>query len=229
MCCRCRVQKSSVIDFFTGQYYWKRKKKKKAKQNKFCCALWSTSVLITVGACCYRRRQNLDRTNRITNRITNWITDRITNWITYRLKDWITDRIMLVENRNFAWQAKSLRDMMKCRPHWNFSSAQNPIIFTAISRSVVKCHHERRQARCMYHFIVKKNATQSRSLSFFHCRRMRYVGSYNSQTDRPKSSTLQRIPTIFNQQEVISVTFGLSRIPFNNIRVSRLLQFSGGA
>ena len=48
---------------------------------------------------------------------------------------------------------------MKRRPHWNFSSAQNPITFTAISRSVVKCHHERRQARCMYHFIVKKNAT----------------------------------------------------------------------
>ena len=105
--------------------------------------------------------------------------------------------------------------MMKRRPHWNFSSAQNPITFTAISRSVVKCHHERRQARCMYHFIVKKNATQSRSLSFFRCRRMRYVVSYNSQTDRPKSSTLQRIPTIFNQREVISVTFGLSRIPFN--------------
>ena len=63
MCCRCRVQESSVIDFFTGQYYWKRKeKKKKTKQNKFCCALWSTSVLITVGACCCRRRQNLDRT-----------------------------------------------------------------------------------------------------------------------------------------------------------------------
>lgn len=159
------------------------------------------------------------------------ITDRITNWITDRIKDWITDRIMLVENRNFAWQAKivSLRDMMKRRPHWNFSSAQNPITFTAISRSVVKCHHERRQARCMYHFIVKKNATQFRSLSFFRCRRKRYVGSYNSQTDRPKSSTLQRIPTIFNQREVISVTFCLSRIPFNNIRVSRLLQFSGGA
>ena len=119
--------------------------------------------------------------------------------------------------------------MMKRRPHWNFSSAQNPITFTAISRSVVKYHHERRQARCMYHFIVKKNATQSRSLSFFRYRRMRYVGSYNSQTDRPKSSTLQRIPTIFNQREVISVTFDLSRIPFNNIRVSRLLQFSGGA
>ena len=118
---------------------------------------------------------------------------------------------------------------MKRGPHWNFSSAQNPITFTAISRSVVKCHHERRQARCMYHLIVKKNTTQSRSLSFFRCRRMRYVGSYNSQTDRPKSSTLQRIPTIFNQREVISVTFDLSRIPFNNIRVSRLLQFSGGA
>ena len=40
---------------------------------------------------------------------------------------------------------------------------------------------------------------------------------------------LLRIPTIFNQREVILATFGLSRIPVNNICVSRLSEISGGS
>ena len=40
---------------------------------------------------------------------------------------------------------------------------------------------------------------------------------------------LLQIPTIFNQREVILATFGLSRIPLNNICVSRLSEISGGS
>ena len=45
-----------------------------------------------------------------------------------------------------------------------------------------------------FHQSVKNNVTHScflRSLNFFHCRRVRHIGSYNSQTDQPKCSTLQ--------------------------------------
>ena len=117
MCCRCRVQKSSVIDFFTGKYYWKRKKKK--KQNK------TSSV-----ALCDRRvfSSRLERAVVGIDKI--WIgpdriTDRITNWITDRIKDWITDRIMLVENRNFAWQAKIVASQKSA---WH-DEAQAPLEF----------------------------------------------------------------------------------------------------
>ena len=45
-----------------------------------------------------------------------------------------------------------------------------------------------------FHQSVKNNVTHScflRSLNFFHCWRVRHIGSYNSQTDQPKCSTLQ--------------------------------------
>ena len=106
------------------------------------------------------------------------------------------------------------------------------------------CHHGRRQATGTYHFISQLRKTRPksscflRSLSFFRCRRVRHVGSHSSQTDRPKYSTLQGqslglyskrmtsygSPTIFNRKEVILATFGLSRIPLNNICVSRLFE-----
>ena len=40
---------------------------------------------------------------------------------------------------------------------------------------------------------------------------------------------LLQIPMMFNQREVILATFGLSRIPLNNICVPQLFKISGGA
>ena len=61
-------------------------------------------------------------------------------------------------------------------------------------KTVEKIFQNRKTAKKIFPLFVKKRGTIHngflRSLSFFHCRRVEYVGGYSSQTDRPKCSTL---------------------------------------